>query len=284
LTVLPPKIDTSTDPQVGYRPLGALDAQSALQPFAGSFGDAARRASAASRRLRRLGRGDRALRVGLDERRRRRAAAPGRARRPAHRVPRSRRRCFDPKRSRATAQLWWLDRMLRTNRPLVEKMALFWHGHFATSLQKVQARTWSGRSICSARRRSATFSATCSLAVTRDPAMLIWLDNRCQRESAPQRELRARGHGTLCARPGQLHRRRRQGSGARLHRLDARQERRSFDPGAARRRDEDVPRADRDPSAPTTSSTSSSQQPVHQRFIARKLLEFFVYSAIPSPN
>ena len=33
-----PKIDTSTDPQVGYRPLGALDAQSALQSYAGSFG------------------------------------------------------------------------------------------------------------------------------------------------------------------------------------------------------------------------------------------------------
>jgi len=27
--------------------------------------------------------------------------------------------------------------MLRTNRPLVEKMTLFWHGHFATSIQKV---------------------------------------------------------------------------------------------------------------------------------------------------
>src|SRR5688572_17602125 len=29
--------------------------------------------------------------------------------------------------------LWWLDRMVRTPRPLVEKMTLFWHDHFATA-------------------------------------------------------------------------------------------------------------------------------------------------------
>lgn len=34
---------------------------------------------------------------------------------------------------------WWLQRMRATPRPLEEKMALFWHGHFATSAQKVKA-------------------------------------------------------------------------------------------------------------------------------------------------
>ena|SRR5437867_1872533 len=33
---------------------------------------------------------------------------------------------------------WWLDRMVRTPRPLEEKMTLFWHGHFAT--QAIKAR------------------------------------------------------------------------------------------------------------------------------------------------
>ena len=33
---------------------------------------------------------------------------------------------------------WWANRMLATNRPLEEKMALFWHGHFATSEEKVR--------------------------------------------------------------------------------------------------------------------------------------------------
>src|SRR5690242_1846013 len=29
--------------------------------------------------------------------------------------------------------LWWLDRMVRTNRPLIERMTLVWHDWFATS-------------------------------------------------------------------------------------------------------------------------------------------------------
>src|SRR5262245_32903154 len=34
-------------------------------------------------------------------------------------------------------QAWWVIRMLYTSRPLVEKMTLFWHGHFATAISKV---------------------------------------------------------------------------------------------------------------------------------------------------
>ena len=33
---------------------------------------------------------------------------------------------------------WWAERMLDTHRPLEEKMALFWHGHFATAQSKVR--------------------------------------------------------------------------------------------------------------------------------------------------
>ena len=33
---------------------------------------------------------------------------------------------------------WWADRMVATNRPLQEKLALFWHGHFASSEEKVR--------------------------------------------------------------------------------------------------------------------------------------------------
>src|SRR5262245_43690736 len=35
------------------------------------------------------------------------------------------------------AQSWWLFRMLTTRVPLREKLTLFWHGHFATSVSKV---------------------------------------------------------------------------------------------------------------------------------------------------
>ena len=34
---------------------------------------------------------------------------------------------------------WWLYRMLQGGHPLREKMTLFWHDHFATSLAKVQS-------------------------------------------------------------------------------------------------------------------------------------------------
>lgn len=33
---------------------------------------------------------------------------------------------------------WWANRMLQTDRPLEEKMTLFWHGHFATTEDKVR--------------------------------------------------------------------------------------------------------------------------------------------------
>src|SRR3954451_4907125 len=35
------------------------------------------------------------------------------------------------------SKFWWLNRMLYTQRPLQEKMSLFWHNHFATANTKV---------------------------------------------------------------------------------------------------------------------------------------------------
>ena len=40
---------------------------------------------------------------------------------------------LDPVNEWGHAHLWWLDRMVRSRRPLVEKMTLFWHDHFAVS-------------------------------------------------------------------------------------------------------------------------------------------------------
>lgn len=34
---------------------------------------------------------------------------------------------------------WWLDRMVAARQPFAEKMTFFWHGHFATSVQKVHS-------------------------------------------------------------------------------------------------------------------------------------------------
>ena len=53
---------------------------------------------------------------------------------------------------------WWIEEMLVTDQPLVERMVLFWHNHFTSSLQKVRypRRRCSGRTRCSAARRWAT--------------------------------------------------------------------------------------------------------------------------------
>ena len=72
--------------------------------------------------------------------------------------------------------LWWLDRMVRTNQPLVERMTLVWHDWFATSDAGVgqQALMLAQNALF---RRSA-FGSFDRLAhdVTADPAMIVWLN------------------------------------------------------------------------------------------------------------
>jgi uncharacterized protein (DUF1800 family) len=73
---------------------------------------------------------------------------------------------------------WWLHRMLYSPHPLQEKMTLFWHNHFATSNAKVQnARFMLGQYELMRQYALGDFSALLS-KISRDPAMLIWLDGR----------------------------------------------------------------------------------------------------------
>jgi uncharacterized protein (DUF1800 family) len=72
--------------------------------------------------------------------------------------------------------LWWLDRMVRTNQPLVERMTLIWHDWFATSNDGVgqQSLMLDQNELF---RRSA-FGSFDQLVhdVTQDPAMIVWLN------------------------------------------------------------------------------------------------------------
>src|SRR5271154_6926735 len=71
---------------------------------------------------------------------------------------------------------WWLQRMAHGPRPLQEKMVLFWHGHFATSTDKVREAyyMWRQNELF---RRLATGNWERLLAdAGKDPALLIWLD------------------------------------------------------------------------------------------------------------
>jgi uncharacterized protein (DUF1800 family) len=83
---------------------------------------------------------------------------------------------------------WWLGVMLKTRRPLRERMVLFWHDHFATAVNKVGAPNgykylyWQNLLF----RQYATGNfRTLLKAVNRDPAMLWWLDNYLNVKESP---------------------------------------------------------------------------------------------------
>jgi uncharacterized protein (DUF1800 family) len=83
----------------------------------------------------------------------------------------------DERRSVAELKSWWIDRMLTTRRPLQEKLALFWHGHFATSAQKVQEPLFNWQVNDIARRNASGNFKTLTIEMGQSPAMLRYLDN-----------------------------------------------------------------------------------------------------------
>jgi len=71
---------------------------------------------------------------------------------------------------------WWGNRMLATRRPLEEKMALFWHGHFAVNEAKVRDyRKTLGQLELFHKYGTGNFRDLL-VAVAQDPAMLSFLD------------------------------------------------------------------------------------------------------------
>ncbi len=71
---------------------------------------------------------------------------------------------------------WWLDRMVRTNQPLVERMTFIWHDWFATSNDQVNDRQLMLNQNATFRANALGSFATLFQAVTIDPAMLVSLN------------------------------------------------------------------------------------------------------------
>ena len=80
---------------------------------------------------------------------------------------------------------WWLQRMAGGTRPLQEKMTLFWHGHFATSVVKVRDAYLMWRQNELFRRLATGNWLQMLIEVAKDPAMLIWLDQAQSRKEHP---------------------------------------------------------------------------------------------------
>lgn len=85
------------------------------------------------------------------------------------------------------AQGWWFRRILKTQAPLREKMTLFWHDHFATSIQKVKQPIFLVRQNDLFRRHAFDSSRTLTQAVLMDPAMMLYLDTQSSKKAAPTR-------------------------------------------------------------------------------------------------
>ncbi len=275
------KLDTSTDPQVGFRPPGPLDLTTALERYDGPFG---RRQ--AGHLLRRAGFGGTPAEVdalaalgatgAVDS-----LLHPGGSDVDFADFPDTA-KLYDPKTRTQTAQLWWLDRMLRTKHPLTEKMTLFWHGHFATSIRKVNAPLMVAQ-INLFRSQALGNFRSLLLSVSKDPAMLVWLDNRYNAAAHPNEnyarelmELFALGLGNYTE-------------------DDVKNAARAFTGWTLDKQSQFVfnPRTHDNGDKTFLGRTGNFDgtdivnavvsQPIHQRFICRKLLEFFLYSD-PEPD
>ena len=80
---------------------------------------------------------------------------------------------------------WWADRMVATNHPLEEKMALFWHGHFATGDEKVRDYRKMLVQLELFRRHAVGNFRDLLIGVAQDPAMLVFLDAGRNVKGAP---------------------------------------------------------------------------------------------------
>lgn len=80
---------------------------------------------------------------------------------------------------------WWIRRMTVTLRPLEEKMTLFWHGHFCSGFQEVPHWQYMYEQNQLLRKHCMANFRDLLLAISKDPAMLTYLDGRHNRKEHP---------------------------------------------------------------------------------------------------
>ena len=111
---------------------------------------------------------------------------------------------FSPNSNISDARQRWLFRMLHTNRPLQEKMTLFWHNHFATGYSKIANALGSSEATRYLAAKASEDPAGVRgqiemlrdnalgnfrdilLGIAQDVAMVEWLDGRTNTRARPQ--------------------------------------------------------------------------------------------------
>ena len=110
---------------------------------------------------------------------------------------------FSPNTNIDNARQRWLFRMAHSERPLQEKMALFWHNHFATAYSKIAGAYGAVQATKMMALKSGELPGpqgqielfrqfalgsfrNLLVEVARDPAMVVWLDGRTNVRARPQ--------------------------------------------------------------------------------------------------
>ena len=178
---------------------------------------------------------------------------------------------------------WWLYRMFNTADPLLEKLTLFWHGHFASSVVKVtNAQMMFDQNQLLRQHARGKFEEMVR-AISRDPAMLVYLDSTTNRRIHPNEnyarelmELFTLGVGNYSE-------------------DDIKQMARAFTGWEVRGDHFNFDPIQHDIAAKTFLGHSGNfdgndaihivlEQPAASRFIARKLVRYFVFDEPPAPD
>ena len=84
---------------------------------------------------------------------------------------------------------WWLQRLVESPRPLQEKLALFWHGHFAAQNSVVANSYTMFRQLQFFREHAAGNFGALLYGLVHDPAMIRYLDNNKNAKGKPNENL-----------------------------------------------------------------------------------------------
>jgi uncharacterized protein (DUF1800 family) len=93
------------------------------------------------------------------------------------------------KNQREELLLWWLDRMVLNDRQLVERMTWFWHGHWATSIDKVDYALPMYKQNVTLRSHALGDFKQMSKAMVQDCALQFWLDGQTSTAKQPNENL-----------------------------------------------------------------------------------------------
>jgi uncharacterized protein (DUF1800 family) len=85
--------------------------------------------------------------------------------------------------------IWWLDQMVNTQYSLNEKMTWFWHGHWATSIEKLNFALPMYKQNVTLRENALGDFYTFSRAMYNDGALQFWLDGQENTAKAPNENL-----------------------------------------------------------------------------------------------